>query len=101
MKIRLVTLPGDGIGPEVIRQAVRVLHAVADVTGLAVELSEYPIGAAALKTAGVPLPEPTLAACLQASAVLLGAVGDPAYDGHPPTLPPRRCEGSPLHAMEV
>jgi 3-isopropylmalate dehydrogenase len=88
MKIRLVTLPGDGIGPEVIRQAVRVLHAVADVTGLSVEVTEHPIGAAALRTTGVPLPEPTLAACLEANAVLLGAVGDPAYDNHPPTLRP-------------
>jgi 3-isopropylmalate dehydrogenase len=88
MKMRLVTLPGDGIGPEVIRQAVRVLQAVADLTGLGLEVSEHPIGATALRSTGVPLPETTLAACREATAVLLGAVGDPAYDNHPPTLRP-------------
>ncbi len=88
MKLRLVTLAGDGIGPEVTRQAMRVLHAVAAVTGLKVDIAEHPIGAAGLKAAGVPLPEPTLAACLAADAVYLGAVGDPAYDAQPPHLRP-------------
>jgi 3-isopropylmalate dehydrogenase len=88
MKLRLVTLAGDGIGPEVTRQAMRVLHAVAAVTGLKVDIAEHPIGAAGLKVAGVPLPEPTLAACLAADAVYLGAVGDPAYDTQPPHLRP-------------
>jgi 3-isopropylmalate dehydrogenase len=88
MHLRLVTLPGDGIGPEVVRQAVRVLHAVADLTSLSIEVSEHPIGAAALRASGVPLPETTASACLAADAVLLGAVGDPAFDAHPPTLRP-------------
>ncbi len=88
MKLRLVTLAGDGIGPEVTRQAMRVLHAVAAVTGLKVEVSEYPVGAAALRTSGVPLPDATLAACLAADAVFLGAVGDPAFDSQPPALRP-------------
>jgi 3-isopropylmalate dehydrogenase len=88
MKLRLVTLAGDGIGPEVTRQAMRVLYAVCAVTGLKVDVAEHPIGAAALRTTGVPLPESTLAACLAADAVFLGAVGDPAYDQHPPTLRP-------------
>jgi 3-isopropylmalate dehydrogenase len=88
MKLRLVTLAGDGIGPEVTRQAMRVLYAVCAVTGLKVDVAEHPIGAAALRSTGVPLPESTLAACQAADAVFLGAVGDPAYDQHPPTLRP-------------
>ncbi|MBP7775979.1 MAG: 3-isopropylmalate dehydrogenase [Acidobacteria bacterium] len=88
MKIRLVTLAGDGIGPEVTRQAMRVLHAVATVTGLKVEVADHLVGAAAIRSEGVPLPAPTLAACLEADAVFLGAVGDPAYDQYPPTLRP-------------
>lgn len=88
MKLRLVTLAGDGIGPEVTRQAMRVLHAVSAVTGLKIDLTEHPVGAAAIRTAGVPLPDATLAACQQADAVFLGAVGDPAFDQQPPALRP-------------
>ncbi|MGE0814497.1 MAG: 3-isopropylmalate dehydrogenase [Vicinamibacterales bacterium] len=88
MRLRLVTLAGDGIGPEVTRQAMRVLHAVSAVTGLKVDVTDHPIGAAAIRAAGVPLPEATLAACQAADAVFLGAVGDPAFDQHPPTLRP-------------
>jgi 3-isopropylmalate dehydrogenase len=88
MRLRLVTLAGDGIGPEVTRQAMRVLHAVSAVTGLKLDVADHPIGAAAIRTFGVPLPEATLAACLAADAVFLGAVGDPAFDQHPPTLRP-------------
>ncbi len=88
MKLRLVTLAGDGIGPEVTRQAMRVLQAVAAVTGLKVDVSEHPVGAAALRAFGVPLPDSTLAACLAADAVFLGAVGDPAFDQNPLHLRP-------------
>ena len=69
MKLRLVTLAGDGIGPEVTRQAMRVLHAVAAVTGLKVDVAEHPVGAAAIRSTGVPLPESTLAACLAGAAI--------------------------------
>jgi 3-isopropylmalate dehydrogenase len=72
---RVVLLPGDGIGPEVVREAAKVLRATAP----AVELAEQPIGAAAMERTGSPLPEPTLAACLEAEAVLMGAVGAPDY----------------------
>ena len=88
MKLRLVTLAGDGIGPEVTRQAMRVLHAVAAVTGLKVDVTEHPVGAAAIRSTGVPLPENTLTACLAADAVFLGAVGDPAFDQNPLPLRP-------------
>ena len=70
-------LPGDGIGPEVLAQAVRVL----DHYGIAHE--EHPFGGAAIKALGMPLPAQTLRACSTADAVLLGAVGLPELDGLP------------------
>jgi 3-isopropylmalate dehydrogenase len=72
---RVVCLPGDGIGPEVMAQAVRVL----DAFGL--DHAEHPFGGAAIDELGEPLPEATLAACREADAVLLGAVGGPRWDG--------------------
>lgn len=72
----VVLLPGDGVGPEVAREARLVLETVApDVT-----IAERPIGAAAIRAAGDPLPEDTLAACRSAIAVLKGPVGDPEFD---------------------
>src|SRR5258708_25200671 len=68
-------LPGDGIGPEVMAQAVRVLAA------LGFETAEHPFGGAAIDTTGSPLPPETLAAAREADAVLLGAVGGPQWDG--------------------
>ncbi|MCX7800565.1 MAG: 3-isopropylmalate dehydrogenase [Fimbriimonadales bacterium] len=73
---KVVVLPGDGIGPEVVEQAVRVLIAVAP--DVAVE--ERLIGGAALDAVGHPLPQETLDACLRCNAVLLGAVGGPKWD---------------------
>jgi 3-isopropylmalate dehydrogenase len=72
----VVVLPGDGIGPEVAAAAVRVLEALP----LELELDERPFGGAAIRGSGDPLPEETLAACKAADAVLLAAVGDPAFD---------------------
>lgn len=82
--MKVVLLPGDGIGPEVIRQAVRVLRRVAeDAIGVPLELSEEFVGGAALDRYGDPLPSETLRACRKADAVLLGAVGGPAWDDAP------------------
>lgn len=67
---------------------MRVLHAVAAVTGLKLEVADHAVGAAAIATAGVPLPESTLKACLAADAVFLGAVGHPDYDTQPLHLRP-------------
>jgi 3-isopropylmalate dehydrogenase len=77
---RIVLLPGDGVGPEVTAGAVEVLRAVGSF-----DLAEYPIGAAAIAASGEPLPPATLAACVAADAVLLGAVGTgaPAQPGAP------------------
>ncbi|MCH2662104.1 3-isopropylmalate dehydrogenase, partial [bacterium] len=80
MQSSIVLLPGDGIGPEVVAAAERVLRLVADRFGHRFEISSYPIGGAALKSGLPPLPEATRAACQEADAVLLGAVGDPAFD---------------------
>ena len=79
----IAVLPGDGIGPEVIAQAVRVLEAVGECFSLRFVAREYPIGAAAVTSTGDPLPPSTREAVGRADAVLLGAVGDPALDREP------------------
>jgi 3-isopropylmalate dehydrogenase len=76
-------LPGDGIGPEVTAEAVRVLTAVGDLFGYRFEMTEHSIGATAFARFGEPFPPDTRAAVTQADAVLLGAVGGPALDRAP------------------
>ncbi|KAA3643329.1 MAG: 3-isopropylmalate dehydrogenase [Chloroflexi bacterium] len=80
MKAKIVTLPGDGIGPEVVTAAIEVLAAVCNKFGYEYELDEQLIGGSALDVAGSSLPEATLKACRQSDAVLLGAVGGPKWD---------------------
>ena len=80
---RVVLLPGDGIGPEVVAEAAQVLQSVARRSGLALELEEHLAGGAAIDRTGEPLPSATLNAARGADAVLLGAVGSPAYDALP------------------
>jgi 3-isopropylmalate dehydrogenase len=88
MQLKITVLPGDGIGPEVTGQAVRVLQAVAHAFGHQVQLQSKHIGGAALTAANDPLPADTIQACLASSAVLLGAVGSPAFDKNPGHLRP-------------
>jgi len=88
MELRVTSLPGDGIGPEVTSQAICVLEEVADGFGHELELDEKEIGGVALEKFGNPLPEATLQACLASQAVLLGAVGGPAFDHNPRELRP-------------
>ena len=76
----IVTLPGDGVGPEVVAAAQMVLDAVASRFGHAFTFREALIGGAALDAVGDPLPNETLALCREADAVLLGAVGGPRWD---------------------
>ena len=83
MHLKIVVLPGDGIGPEVTEQAVRVLREVANIHGHNFLFEEHPAGGAAIKTSGSPLPRATIDACLSADAVLLGAVGTPEFDHLP------------------
>ncbi|MBA3270420.1 MAG: 3-isopropylmalate dehydrogenase [Acidobacteria bacterium] len=80
MRLKIVLLPGDGIGPEVMVQAARVLQLVGDAFGHQLHSAQFAIGAAALRRHGTALPTETLNACLGSTAVLLGAVGDPAFD---------------------
>jgi 3-isopropylmalate dehydrogenase len=77
-RFTIAVLPGDGIGPEVTAEAVRVLHAVADLFGYTVDAAEYPIGAAGVAESGDSLPQRTRDAVVDADAVLLGAVGHPS-----------------------
>src|ERR1700686_4239091 len=88
MLLNITVLPGDGIGPEVTAQAVLVLQAVADAFGHQLQLQHKNIGGAALAASTDPLPPDTLQACISSSAVLLGAVGSPAYDNNPNHLRP-------------
>ena len=83
MSPRVVLLPGDGIGPEIAAAAVRVLREVA--ADLVFE--EHPFGGASIDAYGVPLSDETLAACRQADAVLLAAVGGPKWDSTDPAKP--------------
>jgi 3-isopropylmalate dehydrogenase len=85
---RIAVLPGDGIGPEVIAQALRVLEAVGERFALRFVCDTYPIGAAAVAVANNPLPPETRAAVVKSDAVLLGAVGDPSLDNAPRELRP-------------
>jgi len=79
--MKLLILPGDGIGPEVVEEAVRVLRAVDQRFGLGIELEWALLGGAAIDEHGVPLPDITLERARAADALLLGAVGGPKWDG--------------------
>ncbi len=80
MTKKVVVLPGDGIGPEVTRQAVAVLQKATAAAGIELELEERRMGGIAIDTEGTPLSDETLDACKSADAVLLGAVGGPKWD---------------------
>jgi 3-isopropylmalate dehydrogenase len=87
MRALIAVLGGDGIGPEVVAQGVRVLGAVAVRGGHAVEFVEALVGGIAMDRSGRPLPPDTLSLCKRADAVLLGAVGGPKWDPHAPVRP--------------
>ncbi len=94
---KIAVLPGDGIGPEIIEQAIKVLTVVAERFDLNLELSMALVGGAAYDATGHPLPPETLALCKASDAVLLGAVGGPQYDTiEPPDLRPERGALLPL-----
>jgi 3-isopropylmalate dehydrogenase len=88
MLITVAILPGDGIGPEVTDQAVRVLETVAAAFGHEFKPIRKDVGGAALRSSKDPLPNDTLQACLSSGAVLLGAVGGPSFDSFPAYLRP-------------
>jgi 3-isopropylmalate dehydrogenase len=80
MTTRIVILPGDGIGPEVTREARQCLELLSDRCGLDFQFEEHDVGGVAIDRHGTPLPAATLEACRNADAVLMGAVGGPQWD---------------------
>ncbi|MGA2831491.1 MAG: 3-isopropylmalate dehydrogenase [Terracidiphilus sp.] len=88
MKLKILVTAGDGIGPEVTREAVAVLREVAAAGGHSLEIEEKRIGGVAIVNDGAPLPEDTLAAALNSDAVLLGAVGGNEFNSLPPDKRP-------------
>ena len=82
--MKIAVLPGDGIGPEIMREAVKVLNGI----GESFEFEEAPIGGAGYDASGDPLPDATLAIAKAADAILLGATGDGKYDRARPQAPP-------------
>ncbi len=90
MTRKILVLPGDGIGPEIVAEAVKVLERLRQGFGLDVELEQALVGGAAYEAAGTPLPEETLALAREADAVLLGAVGGPRWEGLDRALRPER-----------
>ena len=82
-KKKIMVLPGDGIGPEVTQQAIKVLEAVTDRFGVYFEYCYGEVGASAIDKTGSPLPDVTLETCSKADAILFGAIGDPKYDNDP------------------
>jgi 3-isopropylmalate dehydrogenase len=80
---KVAVLPGDGIGPEVIRQGIKVLDKVSDVYGFKVEYTYADIGGVAIDKTGEPLPSETLSICKNSDAILMGAVGGDKWDGLP------------------
>ncbi|MCB2263845.1 MAG: 3-isopropylmalate dehydrogenase [Candidatus Thiosymbion ectosymbiont of Robbea hypermnestra] len=90
MTKNILILPGDGIGPEIVAEAIKVLEHLRATAGLAIALDEAPVGGAAIDATGEPLPEATLALARQADAVLLGAVGGPKWEPLPIAIRPEK-----------
>jgi len=89
-KARIVVLAGDGIGPEVTREARRVLEAVAPKHGLSLDFEEHRIGGASIDADGTPLADSVVARAKESQAVLLGAVGGPKWDAMPIATRPEK-----------
>jgi len=83
MKLNIAVLPGDGIGPEIVAQALKVTLAVCRKFGHELNYKEAIVGAAAIDAVGNPYPEETHALCMKSDAVLFGAIGSPKYDNDP------------------
>jgi 3-isopropylmalate dehydrogenase len=90
MNLKVLILPGDGIGEEVTREAVRVLGRVAEKFGHTLDLSEGLLGGVAIHKTGLPLPQETAEKAMAADATLMGAVGAPEFDNAPPEQRPEK-----------
>ncbi len=83
MKFKIGVLPGDGIGPEIVEQAIKVLNAIGAKYSHEFEYTYATVGATAIDETGDPYPESTHKVCMDSDAVLFGAIGDPKYDNDP------------------
>ncbi|HDM8043496.1 TPA: 3-isopropylmalate dehydrogenase [Vibrio campbellii] len=93
---KIAVLPGDGIGPEVMAQAHKVLDTIEKKHGIAFERDEHDVGGIAIDNHGCPLPESTVKACEESDAVLFGSVGGPKWEHLPPNDQPERGALLPL-----
>jgi 3-isopropylmalate dehydrogenase len=91
MNCNIALLKGDGIGPEIVESAVRVLEVVAKKFGHTFNFTPYDIGGVAIDKYGIPLPEETVKGCLASDSVLLGAVGGPKWDTLPGEIRPEKA----------
>ncbi|MFQ1827946.1 3-isopropylmalate dehydrogenase [Aeromonas veronii] len=95
---RIAVLPGDGIGPEVMAEAVKVLAKVQAKFGFSLDYQHFDVGGIAIDSHGTPLPQSTIAGCEAADAVLFGSVGGPKWEHLPPNDQPERGALLPLRA---
>ncbi|QIZ78096.1 3-isopropylmalate dehydrogenase [Ferrimonas lipolytica] len=93
---RIAVLAGDGIGPEVMAEAQKVVDAVAAQFEFGIDWHSYLVGGAAIDATGAPLPEATMSGCEAADAILFGSVGGPKWEGLPPNSQPERGSLLPL-----
>ena len=101
MEKNIALLKGDGIGPEIVDSAVRVLEAIAAKYGHKFNFTSYLIGGCAIDATGAPLPEETVKGCLASDSVLLGAVGGPKWDTLPGNIRPEKALLGIRAAMEL
>ncbi|MCL1844118.1 MAG: 3-isopropylmalate dehydrogenase [Defluviitaleaceae bacterium] len=90
-KYKIATIPGDGIGPEIVAETIKVLEKIGDMFGHTFEFTEVLAGGIAIDKTGVPLPDETVAVCKASDAVLLGAVGGWKWDVLPGNMRPERA----------
>ena len=83
MKLKIAVIPGDGIGPEIMTEALKVLTAVCDKFGHDLSYTTLLAGGAAIDATGNPMPQLTLEGCRQSDAILFGSVGGPKWDDVP------------------
>ena len=91
MEFQIALIKGDGIGPEIVDSAVRVLEKIGQKYGHTFHCTPYLAGGCAIDETGIPLPEETVQGCLSADSVLLGAVGGPKWDKNPGHLRPEKA----------
>ena len=91
MDYKIAVIPGDGIGPEIVNQGLKVLDKIGQIYGHKFEYKTLKAGGCAIDTFGVPLPDETVEVCKKSDAVILGAVGGPKWDTLPGHLRPEQA----------